>query len=411
MNLLTFPCNGELASSFCRKFDTSNCAALILEKQKDSLRDILRMNGVSRVYILSEEFYGKMSNRNESSKVLKEIYQERYTHGYFPLNDFCGNVALLMATLVPRVTAINPSSAELIAIDLPEARKTCISINPGYRERVRKAQKKLVHQLKPFYSEIYALAQGQRAGEKPSAGIIKTYPYDCEVLARYAYASSHVRGHVLEIGCGLGFGAFLMAELNPQISIQAVDSDPEAIRLAQKIWATHDRLAFKVAQAENLPYSSRAFDSAVCYEVLEHLKEPELLLGEVRRTLSRGGTFIGSTPNWRLFPYRVNRNLSCPADALRQEGIWPWHLQEFDEARIRNLVRKFGFHDVGITYPTFSRGVNLYENLRELSFPSAIKKLSTLKWSADDFDLLNQYHPLFSGFSFVFSAVKRGEGR
>ena len=35
----------------------------------------------------------------------------------------------------------------------------------------------------------------------------------------------------------------------------------------------------------------------VSFETIEHLKEPELFLQEVRRVVKPGGTFIGSVPN------------------------------------------------------------------------------------------------------------------
>ncbi|MEW6380734.1 MAG: class I SAM-dependent methyltransferase [bacterium] len=422
MKLLAFPCSRELAAPFLARLDTSRSAALILKKQEESLRDVLSSFGIREVYALPENFYGQVSSP-ETGQILAGIREKPFRQAFFPLNDFCGNVALLMAALVPQVAAINPTSKEPVQVSLPQA-DMAWTASPRIDDRhlsralVCQVQSRIVHRLKAFAPAIQNLAHGDRAGERPTEGLVAGYPYDCEVLARYAYASQHLHGRVLEIGCGLGLGAYLLAVLNPSIHLRAVDNDPQVIALARKLWADCDRLTFEVGQAEKLPCPASSFEAVVCFEVIEHLSQPEWLLKEADRVLVSGGRLIGSTPNSRLFPYRVNQGpvSGSPSDSpddLRQTGIWPWHLQELDEASTLALLERAGFGNLSVGYPTFTSGINAYNAMRRsaasmggTSGREMIALLAGLKWSVSDFAVLDKYYPCFSGFSFIFSGEK-----
>src|SRR6202162_2222053 len=58
---------------------------------------------------------------------------------------------------------------------------------------------------------------------------------------------------------------------------------------------------------EHLPFTSGSFDLVVCVWVLEHLKEPLTVFGEVSRVLRPAGHFIFLTPNLRNPLLVVNR--------------------------------------------------------------------------------------------------------
>ena len=60
-----------------------------------------------------------------------------------------------------------------------------------------------------------------------------------------------------------------------------------------------------------LPFPDASFDTVICYEVVEHVADPGALTAEIRRVLRSGGTLGGSTPNHRLYAYRVNRARSA----------------------------------------------------------------------------------------------------
>jgi SAM-dependent methyltransferase len=111
-----------------------------------------------------------------------------------------------------------------------------------------------------------------------------------EHLAPLAAALLHVTPapeRALEIGTGTGEGALLLAREFPQASVRGVDLSEEMIRTA-----THKvgldptgRIAFRVADAAELPYDDESF------ELVTHLNMPPFV-AEVARVLRPGGQVV-----------------------------------------------------------------------------------------------------------------------
>jgi 2-polyprenyl-3-methyl-5-hydroxy-6-metoxy-1,4-benzoquinol methylase len=107
-------------------------------------------------------------------------------------------------------------------------------------------------------------------------------------VARYAWAFRTVEGkHVLDVGCGAGYGSFLLSWVAHEVD--AVDRDPAAIAVAQ---ATYDRPRFAVVDGTD--GSLPAADVATCFEVLEHVDDPAALC---RQLLAAAPTVLLSYPN------------------------------------------------------------------------------------------------------------------
>ncbi len=57
------------------------------------------------------------------------------------------------------------------------------------------------------------------------------------------------------------------------------------------------------AKAEKLPFRKSTFDIAVCFQVLEHIYEPEKAISEMKRIVKRGGFVILTTHgSWMYHP-------------------------------------------------------------------------------------------------------------
>jgi SAM-dependent methyltransferase len=110
-------------------------------------------------------------------------------------------------------------------------------------------------------------------------------------LARYAFAMQHVSGkRVLDLGCGVGYGAGLMTPIAS--SVHGIDISEDAIETAR---ATYPAATFEVADLFSATYPQ--VDVVTCFEVLEHVKDPEALIDRASRALVPGGTLLASTPN------------------------------------------------------------------------------------------------------------------
>jgi len=90
--------------------------------------------------------------------------------------------------------------------------------------------------------------------------------------ARYRWVASMLEpgSYVLDYGCGTGYGSRILMDAG--MKVYAYDPDVEACKIAQRRWGVNAAPSF----------DSGVFkDAVVCFEVLEHLKDPPL------------GTFMG----------------------------------------------------------------------------------------------------------------------
>ena len=100
-------------------------------------------------------------------------------------------------------------------------------------------------------------------------------------------------GHrVLDLGCGTGGLALLIARLHPGVEVVGVDPDAHALARARRK-AERAGVAIRLDEAfgDTLPYEAAAFDRVLSAFVLHHLPAEEKVktLREVRRVLAPGG--------------------------------------------------------------------------------------------------------------------------
>jgi 2-polyprenyl-3-methyl-5-hydroxy-6-metoxy-1,4-benzoquinol methylase len=110
-------------------------------------------------------------------------------------------------------------------------------------------------------------------------------------VARYEFAAPRVRGYVLDLMCGSGYGSEILRCGGSQVV--GVDADPEAIEYARRMYPLNSYFVSR-AQDERLPY----LDGIVWFEGIEHISKSDGLdvLARCAETLRPGGTFIVSTP-------------------------------------------------------------------------------------------------------------------
>lgn len=91
-------------------------------------------------------------------------------------------------------------------------------------------------------------------------------------IARYNWALPWVNGRtVVDLGCGTGYGSFLMSFLAE--TVIGLDVDRESIEFAQKHFAGVEFLVCDLESGSELPGA----DVYVAFELLEHLRHPQVL--------------------------------------------------------------------------------------------------------------------------------------
>jgi SAM-dependent methyltransferase len=117
---------------------------------------------------------------------------------------------------------------------------------------------------------------------------------DVEVGAAYRWASHLTPGlAVLDVGCGSGDGAVLLADAGAR-SVLGVGSDAEEVQAASQRHG--DPARFTVGSPTELGVDSRSFDAVICFGALERAADHEPILAELQRVLAEGGLLMLSLP-------------------------------------------------------------------------------------------------------------------
>jgi SAM-dependent methyltransferase len=124
-------------------------------------------------------------------------------------------------------------------------------------------------------------------------------------LAAYEHAAQYVAGQrVIDCGCGEGYGTALLAE-TAALTV-GLDRDPQVVAYAARKYDHAERATFVAASADLLPFQDGSIDVVVCFQVLEHLPDPQDFVREVQRVLAPGGVFLLTTPNLLVTGARPN---------------------------------------------------------------------------------------------------------
>ena len=101
---------------------------------------------------------------------------------------------------------------------------------------------------------------------------------------------------VLDLGCAGGFMAEEMTRRGARV--EGIDPSAAALRAAEAHAAAEGlAIAYREGVGEDLPYAAGRFDAVVCVDVLEHVRDLDAVLAEVRRVLRPGGLFLFDTIN------------------------------------------------------------------------------------------------------------------
>lgn len=140
------------------------------------------------------------------------------------------------------------------------------------------------------------MRRGERQVAPTRAGIRRDH------VARYEWAARELAGaaRVADLACGIGYGTQLLAEAG--CSVVGFDRSQEALAYGKKHYA-HARANYRRLDACK-PAGIGSFDLAVCFETIEHLKDPLPLLKALRQAAPK---LLASVPNEIAFPWNRHR--------------------------------------------------------------------------------------------------------
>lgn len=163
--------------------------------------------------------------------------------------------------------------------------------------------------------------------EKPSRNLHGRLAYSRSFVAVADCAGRDL----LDIGCGFGWFELVALDRDARsiTGIEPTDADLATVRAHLH----DDRVSFRVASALKLPLAASSFDTAVCWEVLEHLPKggEERAFGEMFRVLRPGGVLYLSTPH------------AAPIPTLTDPAWWLVGHRHYSTRRVESLAVNAGF--------------------------------------------------------------------
>jgi ubiquinone/menaquinone biosynthesis C-methylase UbiE len=147
---------------------------------------------------------------------------------------------------------------------------------------------------------------------------------------------------VLDVGCGSGN---LLAILKGRRTVGFDLSEQLLAKARQRLQKRSDVELVK-GFAESLPFPAGSFDRIICSEVLEHVREPEKVIAEIRRVAKPGARIVITLPNETLINF-VKKIVIALGLKKFFAGDYPmsdnmlseWHVGEIEPEWVENACK------------------------------------------------------------------------
>lgn len=178
---------------------------------------------------------------------------------------------------------------------------------------------------------------------------------------------SHIKGNILEVGCGIGNFTSILSEYGKVFAIDIDKSLIEKIKRNDKI-----EVGFGDIEKNVYFFKDQRFDTIVCINVLEHIKEDVNALENMYNLLQKGGKLILLVPTHSFLYGEIDKAIG--------------HFRRYDPATITQNLSDIGF-DI-----KFKRKLNL---LGAIGWFIAGKILRNKQVEVEKIKLFNIISPLF----------------
>jgi 2-polyprenyl-3-methyl-5-hydroxy-6-metoxy-1,4-benzoquinol methylase len=199
------------------------------------------------------------------------------------------------------------------------------------------------------------------------------------------------RGKVLDLGCGDGDYANNLKQLG--FDVTAADLDSSRFRY-------HNMIQFQKCDiTERLPFSDKSFDYVLLLEVIEHLKNPYFVIGQIQRILKDDGVLILSTPNILNIKSRLRFLIEGAFEYFREppldqiinpnEKIFNLHIFPYRFHELEYLLAETGFKIENI-YTSTCENYELSFLLPLIKLQLYLKQRRSLKKKGIDYSRINK---------------------
>lgn len=149
------------------------------------------------------------------------------------------------------------------------------------------------------------------------------------ILTPYVLAHPLVIGRsVLDVGCSSGYGSWLLIKKEAE-RVLALDLDATKLSQISQLHTQYHNFNMLVMDAQSLGIKDHSFEVATYFEVIEHVRQPDMLLSEIRRVLRLDGVLLLTTPNRAVRLRPLQR---------------PWNPEHLREYTLKTLHKKLENH-------------------------------------------------------------------
>lgn len=180
------------------------------------------------------------------------------------------------------------------------------------------------------------------------------YIYNAPLVSRYKSVLKRIppeAKEILDVGCGDGYFACLIAKAFPKSAVTGLDADVSGIEIARQRALSISNVGFEFSDKTALPFEDQRFDVIIMADVIEHLTNVKGMVSELRRILIPSGLMIITTPNRQIGSKWDDRHVfEFNGEELRTEiasqfhdvevyGSWPMHhIRAWRRKRLRRLL-------------------------------------------------------------------------
>lgn len=182
----------------------------------------------------------------------------------------------------------------------------------------------------------------------------------------------YLSGEILEVGCGIGN---FTKDLKKYGKVWAIDISDDYTR--QTIERAGNTVSVGIGDIEKGEYffDDKKFDSIVCLNVLEHIKDDQAALKNLYELLNEGGYLILLVPAFNFLYGELDKSIG--------------HFRRYEKQHLKDFLEKIGFKIVSIKILNFLGTIGWY-------ISSKIFKNRTVE--ERNIQLFNLFAPFFLSF-------------